>query len=540
MAGWEPPIPFDQFQLPAFPLDVLPGWHREWVDAEATETQTPPDLAAMVSLSVVATAMAKKVEVCVRAGWTEPVNIYTVTVLPPANRKSAVFRDAARPLLKFMRDEAKRLGPAVRKAVTLHRIAAKRLKRAEEEAARAPAEQQEELEESATRLATELAAIEVPMVVRLVVDDATPERLVSLMAMHGGRMAVMSAEGGVFGMLAGRYSKDGSPNFEAFLKAWGGDEIYVDRVGREPEHIIDPALTIGLTVQPSVIHNLMEKAGFRERGLPARFFYSIPVSPVGHRQINPPSMHPEIHANYQRRIRALLELSHDTDEEGNARPHPLMLTADARAVLDRFQAELEPRLGPSGDLESISDWGGKLVGGVARNAGLLHIIRHVGVRPPWEAPIEAVSVENAVKLARYLIPHAQAAFARMGADKEVEKAKRILRWLLDKRITTFSHRDAFEARRSDFDRADDLAGPIALLMEHRFIRRLEPEEHHGPGRPPGPEYEVNPKCLTQNPQNTQNPSERSNSADFADSADGYPPEKDPALTEQEGDAEVEI
>ena len=44
----------------------------------------------MLVLSVIAAACAKKVIVQVRPSYVEPVNIYTVTALPPGNRKSAV------------------------------------------------------------------------------------------------------------------------------------------------------------------------------------------------------------------------------------------------------------------------------------------------------------------------------------------------------------------------------------------------------------------------------------------------------------------
>lgn len=48
-------------------------------------------------------------------------------------------------------------------------------------------------------------AIEVPVLPRLVADDVTPEAAASLLADHGGRLAIISAEGGIFDTMAGRY-----------------------------------------------------------------------------------------------------------------------------------------------------------------------------------------------------------------------------------------------------------------------------------------------------------------------------------------------
>jgi replicative DNA helicase len=71
--GWEPPIPFGATgNLPAFPVEVLPGWLSEYVAAVATATQTPPDLAGMLALAVLATVAAGTVEVQPRPGWREP------------------------------------------------------------------------------------------------------------------------------------------------------------------------------------------------------------------------------------------------------------------------------------------------------------------------------------------------------------------------------------------------------------------------------------------------------------------------------------
>jgi hypothetical protein len=47
----------------------------------------------------------------------------------------------------------------------------------------------------------------------------------------------------------------------------------------------------------------------------------------------------------------------------------------------------------------------------------------------------------------------------------------------------------------------DLDAPLALLEQHEAIRRVE-GAHKGPGRKPGPTYEVNPSFSnSQNPQN---------------------------------------
>ena len=116
-----------------------------------------------------------------------------------------------------------------------------------------------------------------PPVPRLVADDVTPEAAASLLAEQGGRLAVLSAEGGIFATLAGRYS--GTPNLEVFLKGHAGDLLVVDRKGRDHEYVEHPALTLGLAVQPEVLTDIAAMPGFRGRGLLARILYALPPPP---------------------------------------------------------------------------------------------------------------------------------------------------------------------------------------------------------------------------------------------------------------------
>ena len=136
----------------------------------------------------------------------------------------------------------------------------------------------------AVHLKERLEQIQVPVEPRLVADDVTSEQLACLLEQQGGRIAVMSAEGGVFGIMAERYSK-GGPNFDVYLKGHAGDELRVDRVGRPPLIISEPAVTMALTIQPDVLRQLASQPAFRGRGLIARFCFALPKSNIGRRKI---------------------------------------------------------------------------------------------------------------------------------------------------------------------------------------------------------------------------------------------------------------
>ncbi len=49
---WETPLPFDEYDLPTFPVDALPETVRRYVLAVAESTQTSVDMAAVEALGV--------------------------------------------------------------------------------------------------------------------------------------------------------------------------------------------------------------------------------------------------------------------------------------------------------------------------------------------------------------------------------------------------------------------------------------------------------------------------------------------------------
>jgi hypothetical protein len=508
-AGWEEPLPFHEVALPAFPVEALAPWQRAFVEAEATATQTPPDLPAMLALSVTSVACARKVVVKVKDGYVEPVNIYTAIGLPPASRKSAVFRDVKEPVEAHERELTTGMIPKIAAARTQHEIDDKTLHELYKKAAKADGAERDALVQQAAELAQKLDKAEIPRAVRLLVDDTTPEKLEILLAENGGRMGVLSAEGGVFDIMAGRYAGKGrSGNFEVFLKGHAGDDLRVDRVGRPPVFIRRPALTLGLAIQPEAIRSLGAIPGSRGRGLPGRFLYAMPPSIVGRRAVDPPPVPETVTQAYRANMTALLELSigtsqqgepADTDQQGEPAEEVLTLAQPAYSRWLEFAAWVEPRLADFGPLAEMADWAGKLPGAVARIAGLLHLADRADEQAPSEAPIPVDTMERAIRIGRYLIPHARAAFDLMGLDPLVADARYVLTWIRRQAAghvgCTFTKRDAFEGTKGRFKQVADLEFALALLQKHHSIRMLPAEPQPGRGRPPSPTYEVNPLAL---------------------------------------------
>jgi hypothetical protein len=479
---WGTIEPLGVANVPPFPVAVLPTMLAEFVTAEAEATQTPADLAAMLCLAVCAAAVAKKVEVRVRDDWIEPVNLFTVTVLEPGNRKSAVFSHATAPLREFEAQLIEQERPEIARQLARRRQRERQMKVLEEKAAK---KGDTEAGQKAEEIAVELATMPEPVLPRLIVDDATSEKLGAMLAEQGGQIASMSPEGGVFDLMAGLYTKSGMPQFGVYLMGHAGDDLRVDRISRKGEHVQRPALTMGLAIQPMVLEGLLENSAFRGRGLLARFLYSLPESHIGARKIEPEPVPESVRQAYHNLVWRLCELPWDASQ-----PQYLQLADDAWVLLRKFMEKLEPELGAGGELDCAQDWGSKLAGAVTRIAGVMHCVIHA-YGEPWLHPLAATTIAAAIEIGQYATIHALAAFEAMRTDKGLSDAQYILRWIERHGKTEFAKSEAQQHGKRRFKQASDIDTPLALLVRHNYIR-LRSAAKRGPGRPASPVYEVNP------------------------------------------------
>lgn len=499
------PVPLTQkAALPEFPTHVLPQWLADEVLALAQFTQTDPGMAGTAALGVLAAAVAGGAQIEVRPGWREPLCLFTATVAAPGERKSSVQAHLRAPLDEVETELAHACTGARLEAETTKQVATKIAERAKAAASAADPQAR------ATALAEAIAATEhaeailIPTEPRLIADDATPEAVATLLYEQQGSIAVISAEGGIFDIIAGRYSNN-VPQLEVFLKGHAGDHLRVDRKGRAAESIPHPSLTMALMIQPRVLETIAANSEFRGRGLLARFLFCLPVSKVGRREIGPPPIPTLVADAYTERMISLARTA-TTRRDNRA---VLRLTPQAqRAVMD-FEQEVEPWLDPAGQLAHIADWGNKLVGATLRLAGLLHL-----AADDANQPVSASTVNSAIHLARYYQAHALAAFEVMQSDPAKTDAQTLLGVI--KRIgqPQVSTRDLYaKLSRSRFPKAATMNAALSLLEDHGWISVLPdaPRQPGKAGRPSSSIYSVHPQAIQSSPTN--------DGRGFVDSAD---------------------
>lgn len=302
LRGWPDPAPLSANpDPPPFPVWALPDWLGEYAAGLAEVTQTPPDLAGCLALAVLAVAAGGKVWVCGPA-WTEPTNLFTLVVLPPGNRKSEVYKAMTAPIKAAETILIEAAKPRIAEAVIARKIAEAHAEKTEKAATGAvDAVRQVETTEQATKARLALDATVVPAEPCLFSDDATVEVLTSRVAEQGGRFAILSPEGEIFSIAAGRYS--GAPNFAILKSGHAGEEMRIDRMGRASERIDAATITLGICTQPGVLARLGETPEFHEQGLLGRLLYPVPTSLLGYRKGRPDPIPTGVRDTYRQRHR---------------------------------------------------------------------------------------------------------------------------------------------------------------------------------------------------------------------------------------------
>jgi hypothetical protein len=443
------------------------------VASVAEFTQTDTAMAGTVALAVLSACAGGRLEVEGKPGWREPVNVFVAVIAEPGERKSPVHGALTAPLFTAQQTLAERARPRIEEAATLKDVATRTAEQAKASAAKADAGKRDEATAEAVAAALAAEAITVPNLPRLIADDVTPEKLSGLMAANGGRMALISDEGGIFDTLAGRYSA--TPNLDPYLKGHAGRPMLVDRTGREGEYILRPALTVGVMAQPSVLRKFGSNGDLAGRGLPARFLFALPRSRAGWRNDDAPPVAEHTGARYAERVHDLAASLAEWED-----PAVVALTGEAKTIRAEATNVVERQLRPGGSLRDMREWANKLSGTTLRLAGLLHVAHHP--TDGWRRPVDGDRMSKALQLTAFFIAHYRAAQAVVGGDPVADTARTVLAGLIAKGMTTFTRRELHRRMHRQLPRAAQVAAVLDTLVQYGWVR------------PGGNGYELHPRA----------------------------------------------
>lgn len=481
---WPLPVPLPgSGARPSFPVEVLPLVVREMVIATADNLATPVDLVACMALGCTDAAIVGAVEVEPRPRWREAASLYVAGVASPGEAKTPLVRALRVPLEEVERQRREAAAPQVREAKARQKF----LRSLE---TRAGTKQDWEAANTASKELTELGE---PVLPRLLVQDATPEALVGVLAENRGRIAYVVDEGGEVFELMRRYSTNGKSNLGIFLAGWDGTPYSVDRAGTGHQDIERTTMTMALMVQPAVVQDLLGDSERVGRGLPQRFLWSWPESKVGRRPVVRPEVPEAVREKWADLITSLADLAH---AHRNEDPLVVPFDSEARNVFDAWRQTHEPRLAGDGDLASIAEWGAKLPGQVAR----LALVLHVATVGTLGGHVSREVADGAVALGRYFARHALYTFGVAGTDDSTRDAVGLLGWIARRERAEFTIREVSRSR--DWV-ADRVRSALDVLCRHEYVRPATLEERRT-GRPPE-KWEVNPHLVEGPRQNLTQP-----------------------------------
>lgn len=450
---WELPKPFEKsVSLVQFSLDCLPPVLKDFLKAVAEYVQVYPEIAVLPLLSVLSLCVQGKALVKYPGNnHTEPLNLYTMTVASPGERKSGAFKEFMRPVEAFQ----ERYNTVHKPEIEQYRTEKAFLERQKQAAMNGKNASLERVKE----ITRDILNLEEKHELRLNVNDVTPEALAWEMFLQHGRIGVIDDEGSVFDVLSGLYS-GGTANIGIFLKAYDGSAYSIVRRTKEDIILKNPLLTIGLMTQPEHFAEALSNRQFSGRGLIARFLFAFPESKTGYQSFTSKSIPYQLQRQYTELINRLLSM-----------PYPDTLPIiecdkEAYTLFNDYHNHLQTEMREGGLFANLKEWASKQFARCLKISAILHLCEH-----DVDKPVTASEAMNAVAIAMWCENHALKAFSGAVSDsQEVKDAKYILSRIKRTDNDVLTRREIKRLCKaikedSDFDE------PLAILEEQNFIRK---------------------------------------------------------------------
>jgi len=454
---------------PELPLrDVLGPRLAQWVADAAEAKGAPADYVFAAVLAVAGATIGNARWAAIWQGWAEPPVIWAMCIGLPSAGKSPAIDAALQPLRKAerpLREAAKAQRKAWAERSELAKLAESTWKEAAKAAIKAG--------ETPPDRPTGCDAGPPPHIPRLVVNDATIERLGAILAQQPRGTLQMRDE--LAGWLEGMQRYSGGSDRPFWLEAFGGRGFTVERIGREPLTI--DRLSIGVLggIQPDRLKSLLFKSD--DDGLLARF---LPIWPEPAPLRRPQAWGDE--TLVEAALARLLTLDLVTDEAGEARPWFIPFTDDARALMDDLRAVVRGWEAESDGL--MLSFLGKLPGLTARLALALGFLDWAadGAEEPREITVQHFG-RAAHLVEAYLLPMARRAYADAATPKAERAARRLVGIVREQGWQRFTSRDVLRLDRSGLGTVAELNPALAMLEDGECIRPVDPPANPQGGRP---------------------------------------------------------
>jgi hypothetical protein len=258
-----------------FPTNCLPPALALMVRATADALRVPDALPGTMALALVAASIGKGLTLDWRPGKTPtPANLFVMPSAESGSGKSECYKLLATPFLAFERamQEQWRKEVMPQHQADL-RYAEGQLKKLDKALARATDPQ--EIDRSRGQMQFHLARIEELKGLlhepQLSIQDATVEKAATVMHWNDETIFSTSSDARkLVDNILGRYSTNKLADDGIYLCAFSGDDVKVDRQGREGVRLENPCLTLLWALQPDALDLLLGEDSLQKGGFLAR------------------------------------------------------------------------------------------------------------------------------------------------------------------------------------------------------------------------------------------------------------------------------
>jgi hypothetical protein len=481
--GWNEPDPRlvngGARPAPALPLRAF-GPMASYVSDLAAAKGAPPDYVAISLLCAAAGVVGLSRAVEVKPGWTEPCILWGVLVGVPSSGKSQpldVMRRAARSIEVGEGSDFAEVEREWKATATLAEETEDEWTRKVREAVKAG------LKPPPRPVGADVPPE--PQRPRIIVGNATPEKLNKLFAANPRGLLLMMDEGaGWFGNF-GKYGGDGDAAF--YLSAYNDIPMTVDRVKEggsvTPEHSL---LSACVGIQPERFNDLLLRRrpddGFVPRLLPA---WPDPVALVW----NTPRVDESRIEVVLQRLRGLAPA-----READGRLSSVIRTLDpaAEALFSEWWLEITRKAQASSGFQG--GFLGKGPGVVARLALVIELLTWAWVQGPEPEAVSATSVAAAVTLFEdYFAPMAARVYGDATRPPAERAATALLKAIRVRQARSINARDVYRNWcLPGLSTSEATKAALDVLVEGDCIREVR--KSGSGGRPPA-DFEVNPYLL---------------------------------------------
>ena len=199
-----------------------------------------------------------------------------------------------------------------------------------------------------------------------------------------------------------------------------------------------------------------------DTGFLPRFLIAEPPSTIGNRPNSLTKRDDATLANFQERLRAILETPMPMDPETRElTPRVLLLSPTARDLLVGFADAIEKAQAPGGDLEHITGYASKAAEQAARIAGVLTLFRNLDAQE-----VTPCDMAGGITLGQFYLAEAARLAEAATVSTEIDKAEKLRRWLLE----TWSHTEVVLGDVVQFGPRDlrdtSTVRPLMVILEH--------------------------------------------------------------------------